>query len=149
MPVFTAKSIAAASLLVIAAGCATNQQKSIVELGRPITLTATQTYTVRDYVSSRFHLPRAVRMHQTSASVQDDGIITVCGIADAIGQEGPGEAIGFRAYTGMFVPGREDFVVLRLASTSFEQKAVFEICRQRGAPIVIPAEMQWMIDTLR
>lgn len=135
---------------VFLSACSGKNHQPEIAAGDPIQLSSMQTYTVRDYVSSEFFLPRAVRMHPMSASQSVDGVITVCGLADAIGQEGPGDAMaGYRAYTGMLAPGRDDFIVTRLASSQLEQRAIVEICRQRGAPIIVPAEIQRVLEAAR
>ena len=138
------KSLAA----LLLTGCATQNADPSSEAGIPYELSADQGYTVRDYVSSKFHLPRAVHMHEMTASRHNNGIVTVCGMADALGQEGPGEAIGYRAYTGFLAPDRDDFIVTKLASTPTEQRIVFEICRRDGAPIKIPQGAQRIIDAV-
>lgn len=131
------------SVMVLLTACSDGAPRPDVEMGLPVQLTDRQTYTVRDAVSEKFYLPRAVRMHPMSASKSTDEIITVCGLADALGQEGPTDAaIGYRAYIGMLAPDRELFLVSGLARSGFEQKAIFDLCRHRGAPIVIPAEVK-------
>ncbi len=137
-------------IVMLMASCGVGSQEALQEVkSGPYELTPDQTYTVRDYVSSEFNLPRAVQMHEMTASRQENGIITVCGMADALGQEGPGDAIGYRAYTGMLVPDRDDFIVTKLASSPLDQKVIFEMCRRFGAPIKIPERAKKMMAAVR
>ena len=133
---------------LLVASCAVQEAAPPAGTGRPYTLSPQQTYTVRDYVSTKFYLPRAVHMHEMTASIEDNGIINVCGMADALGQEGPGEAIGYRAYVGFLAPDRDDFIVTKLADNAIDQKVIFELCRRRGAPIQMPPEAQRMLDAI-
>lgn len=122
------------------AACGSTPRRPVIERGTPIVLTAEQAATVHDSVSTKFYLPRAVHMHPMSASRSSKGVVTVCGLADAIGQEGIGEMLGYRSYNGVLVPETSSFAVIKLANTELDQAVNFRFCRETGAPIIIPPE---------
>lgn len=134
-------SIVALMGISLVCGCVSSTTSG-VERGVPYQLSDRETYTVRDYVSGEFYLPRAVRMHPMNASQRSDGTITVCGVADAIGQEGPGEAIGYRPYAGILVPERDAFAVTKLANNSLDDLAIQRYCESVGAPILFSEDVK-------
>lgn len=137
------------ALPILLAACVQPDKGPSISPGSPYKLSDAETYTVRDYVSSKFHLPRAVHMHPMSASRNADGVVTVCGLADAIGQEGPGEAIGYRPYTGILIPQNESFFVTKIANDALDDLAIQRLCKEIGAPIVYSDEVKRFMGKIK
>jgi hypothetical protein len=101
----------------------------------PTSLSAEQSAVIEQHVKASLKDPYSAMFGSKSATINEKGVITVCGYVNA--KNSFGGYTGMQPYSGVLTgaSNKQGFVVISVGGSETEQTATLQVCRAAGANV--------------